>query len=170
MTVTVMPAGADIFVTTCEAIVIPTNCRGVNGAGLAKAAKLRWPKWDRAYRIWCREEAHPDPGDVHVSETGRGDAKRCPMDLILAVATKDLWSMLSRIEWVKRGLGEIENRVALHEIASLAIPAIGAGLGGLPWDAVLPLILATAGRLSARGVRVEVYPPHEERGRKTRKP
>ena len=169
MTVTMMPAGADIFATTCEAIVIPTNCRGVNGAGLAKAAKQRWPTWDRAYRIWCRENVM-DPGDVHVSVTGRGDAKREPMDIILAVATKDLWTMPSRVEWVKRGLGEIENRVALHGIASIAIPALGAGLGGLPWDDVRPLIMATEERLSARGVRVEVYPPHEDRKRARSKP
>ena len=32
-----------------------------------------------------------------------------------------------------------------------------------------PLILTAAERLSARGVRVEVYPPHEERKR-SRKP
>ena len=169
MTVTVMPAGADIFATECEAIVIPTNCRGVNGAGLARAAKQRWPTWDRAYRVWCREKVM-DPGDVHVSAIGRVNAKRCPMDFILAVATKDLWSMPSLIEWIAHGLREIESRVEMHEIASLAIPALGAGLGGLPWDDVLPLILATAERLAARGVRVEVYPPHEERKRDRSKP
>lgn len=49
-----MAEGSNILATTCEAIVIPTNCRAVaNGAGLAKAAALRFKGWSKEHREMC---------------------------------------------------------------------------------------------------------------------
>lgn len=163
MNVTTFSPTADIFMTASKAIVIPTNCRGANGAGLAKAAKLRWPKWDREYRAWCIEK-HPDPGDVLLAEFGD-----CPDGIrwCIAVLTKDHWAPPSELPWIARGLVNLERVLATEPaLTSIAIPALGCGVrtGQLDWNDVRPLILATAERLAARGVRVEVYPPHEERG------
>lgn len=160
MSVILLAPTADIFKTTCQAIVITTNCRGANGAGLAKMAKLRWPAWDREYRAWCIEN-HPDPGDVLLAAFGDRPAghRWC-----IAVLTKDHWAPPSELPWIERGLTNLERAIATEpELTSISIPALGCGArtGQLDWNDVQPLILATAGRLAARGVRVEVYPPHE---------
>jgi hypothetical protein len=38
---------------THDAIVIPTNCVGVAGAGVAKAARDLWPSWNERYKASC---------------------------------------------------------------------------------------------------------------------
>jgi O-acetyl-ADP-ribose deacetylase (regulator of RNase III) len=49
-------------------------------------------------------------------------------------------------------------------IASLAVPALGVGLGGLPWGVVRPIVLDWARRLRADCV-VRLYWPGSERRR-----
>jgi hypothetical protein len=44
---------------------------------------------------------------------------------------------------------------------SIAIPALGCGLGQLAWSDVLPLIQDAAKVLNERGVDVEIYAPLE---------
>ena len=159
----IMAEGSDILATTCEAIVIPTNCRGANGAGLAKAAALRFPGWAKEHKEICaRMRPPPLPGSVLLFNEGlRIHAKWGTVQCILALATKDHWLDKSRIEWVEPGLAELCRTMYTTKIPSVAIPALGCGThtGQLAWDDVRPLIMETAMRLEKHGVRVEVYPP-----------
>jgi hypothetical protein len=154
-----MPPGKDLFATTCEAVVIPTNCVGTQGAGVAKLAARRWPQWSRDHTAYCRK-TKPAPGSLRCFEYVPMRGPRWT----LALATKGDWREPSRLEWVASGLTKLDAAVSLAGIPSLAIPALGCGVrtGQLSWTDVRPLILATAERLSARGVRVEVYEPHIE--------
>jgi len=158
-----MAEGSDIFATTCEAIVIPTNCRGANGAGLAKAAAARFFGWAKEHKEICaRMRPPPLPGSVLLFNEGlRIHAKWGTVQCILALATKDHWRDPSRIEWVEAGLAELDRTVYVAKTPSVAIPALGCGThtGQLAWTDVRPLILETAERMAARGVVVEVYPP-----------
>jgi hypothetical protein len=155
-----MPAGADIFASDARYLVDPVDCTGAQGAGLALAFAQRF----RADCAWFKDIAQV--GDVF--EGGvfiRGyDSGR-----VVFFPTKRRWRDPSLIEDVRDGLDTLVTRLLDIEAPSVAVPALGCGLGSLAWDDVRPLILAAAERLSARGVRVEVYPPHEERGSKGRK-
>jgi O-acetyl-ADP-ribose deacetylase (regulator of RNase III) len=153
-----MGSCGDIFTSGAEAIVIPTNCIGTQGAGLARQAAKRWPAWSRHYTAWCSErrctERRMMPGQVHTYRTGFS----CDPQII-AVATKDHWRDPSRIEWIESGIESITEVVLNRGFTSIAIPALGCGLGGLDWNDVRPLIEAAAERMP--GTLVMIYGPRE---------
>ncbi len=157
-TVTIMPPGADIFAPDkdgkhAEALVNPVNCVGVSGKGLALEFKRRFPVAVRWYESQCIH-GFLEPGHTIVYTGRRGMAPS-----VFFAATKDHWRDASRIEWVRSVLTDIEDDTEQSPHRSLAIPALGCGLGGLPWADVEPLILASATRMAANGCAVKVYPP-----------
>ena len=119
-----------IFDLDAEAIVNPVNCVGVSGAGLALQFRLRYPENDSVYRQNCRL-GRLQPGRVLITETGLDSPKR-----IVNFPTKRHWRDSSRLDDVKLGLRRLHEELRRREIRSVALPALGAGLGGLPWDAV----------------------------------
>lgn len=136
-------------------IVIPVNTFGIAGAGLALAAKRRFPAWFRDYAGYC--DAHRlTPGDalLHPAEVTINPR-------LVSLATKDHWRTPSRIEWVHRGLVSLAGLMEQLRPASVAVPALGCGRGGLSWSDVRPLIVAAAVRMEDVGVQVQVYPPGE---------
>lgn len=58
--------------------------------------------------------------------------------------------------WVVAGLQELREFLISHQVESIALPALGAGLGGLPWAEVRDHIEAA---LSDLAVDVRVYEP-----------
>ncbi len=58
--------------------------------------------------------------------------------------------------------GEQRNRLLCR---SIAIPALGCGLGELAWADVKPVLDEVAATLDAGGVAVELYEPHPRKGR-----
>ncbi len=63
--------------------------------------------------------------------------------------TKQHWRDPSRMEWVVDGLQDLRSFLVGNAVLSIALPALGAGLGGLPWDAVREHIAAMLGDLAA---------------------
>jgi O-acetyl-ADP-ribose deacetylase (regulator of RNase III) len=61
---------------------------------------------------------------------------------------------------IRAGLADLRQVVLGHRIASIAIPPLGCGNGGLHWEDVRPLIVGELGDLA--GVRVLVYPPQDQ--------
>ena len=159
MSVRILPPGADIFASGAQAIVIPTNTRGVQGAGLALAAAKRWPAWEVAYREDC-DESNIAPGEIVAYPSGVDDLVLVPpLRWIVAMATKDHWRDPSRLAWVVAGLHALAAWCRSEMVARVAVPAVGAGLGGLPWETVRPLIVDIMGDVT--GCDVAVYAPHE---------
>ena len=121
----------DVFRLDVECIVNPVNCVGVSGAGLAKAFAKRYPVIQRLYVADC-ERGLLVPGGVRFyRERDRW---------IACVATKQHWRRPSRLEWVERGLSGLREGLEVRRIGSVAIPALGAGLGGLNWNDVADAI------------------------------
>jgi O-acetyl-ADP-ribose deacetylase (regulator of RNase III) len=67
------------------------------------------------------------------------------------------WRSRARLADVEAGLAELVRVVAELGIGSLAVPALGAGNGGLPWEQVRPLLQRALGRLP--GTDVLLYLP-----------
>ncbi len=149
----------NILDSGAAALVNPVNCEGVSGAGLAKAFALRYPQWAKAYKVAARR------GEIRVGEVWRHAAA---VDFfaptVYALPTKRAWRDPSRLEWIRSGLDALTTDVCGEfRPASIAIPALGCGLGGLDYRDVRPFIVAAAARMEAAGVQVLVFPPGAER-------
>lgn len=149
-------ADGHILDTNCQAIVNPVNCRGVQGAGLAKAVKLRFPERSRHYERLCRKRLLR-LGDVVLDEIVGGEALR----YILHMATKDDWKNPSRIEWIADGLNRLKEVLLEQKITSVALPAVGCGRGGLDWQEVRQILWCELKdfNLEHQSVLFDVYPP-----------
>lgn len=77
---------------------------------------------------------------------------------IINFPTKRHWKGKSRIEDIESGLKALIQEVERHKIKSIAIPALGSGLGGLDWNHVRPMIERAFEGLSGH-VRVLLYGP-----------
>ena len=129
----------DILQAKADALVNPVNCVGVMGAGLAKQFKERWPAMCEDYRKAC--DYTFGLGNLHVwvdPETDQG---------IINLPTKNHWRDAADLEAIKASLLQLRqfighvNTVNLKPIHTIAIPALGCGLGGLDWDDVRPEIV-----------------------------
>jgi O-acetyl-ADP-ribose deacetylase (regulator of RNase III) len=138
----------DLLAADVEALVNPVNCVGVMGKGLALVFKKRFPDAFRAYAKACA--AHEVvPGRMFVVSTkGR---------TILHFPTKRHFRDASRMEDIEAGLVSLAAEISAREIRSIAIPAIGCGLGGLSWDDVRPRIERALTPVA--GVRVMLFAP-----------
>jgi O-acetyl-ADP-ribose deacetylase (regulator of RNase III) len=140
----------DLLSSGSQTLVNPVNCLGVMGKGLAKAFKDRWPEMFKLYRDAClRGEVRP--GLPHLYRT--------PEKQILSVPTKDDYKAPSTYEIVEAGLRALRDRYREWDIQSLALPALGCGLGGLDWPRVREMIEAN---LTGVPIEIEVYEPRPE--------
>ena len=138
----------DIFKSQAQVLVNPVNCVGVMGKGLALEFKKRYPDLDREYRSDCRA-GRIRPGTVVIYPAGAGR-------LVANLPTKDHWRQPSRMEYIILGLDGLAAHITSRKVTSVAVPAIGAGLGGLPWP---PVKEAIEQILDLPGLSVEIYPP-----------
>ena len=147
----------DLLAADVDALVNPVNCVGVMGKGLALQFKRAYPGNYDAYVAACRN-GEVRPGRMFTYETGEAEGPR----LIVNFPTKRHWRDGSRIEDIEAGLRGLVWEIATRGILSVALPAVGCGLGGLEWPEIRERIESTLGGLGA--VRVVVYPPHQKGG------
>lgn len=135
-----------------EALVNTVNCVGYMGKGIALQFKQAFPANFRAYEAACRAGAVV-PGAMLVHDHGMLIQPR----YVVNFPTKRHWRGKSRMEDIESGLAALVNEVRERGIRSIAIPPLGCGLGGLPWDEVRPRIEAAFAELP--DVDVHLYAP-----------
>lgn len=136
-----------LFDTGAMGLVNAVNCYGVMGAGIAAEFKRRYPEMFKAYAMACRARTIR-PGTVWTwSERGR---------FIINFPTKDHWRDRSKQEWIAAGLDSMIKDVIRHSIETIAIPALGCGLGGLEFRLVQPLIEE---KLRELNIKVYLFAP-----------
>lgn len=122
-----------IFDSDAEAIVNPVNCEGVAGGGLAREFKRRYPAEVALYTAECKVYGL-QPGQTFVTPTDER--------LIFHTATKDKWRLPSTLEYIEKCLGTIKEAAIACDASTIAMPALGCGLGGLNFDEVSALMRA----------------------------
>lgn len=142
----------NLFHAPAEAIVNPVNTKGVAGKGLALQFKTLFPENHRAYREACLE-GRVRIGTVFVFPLVPPRGK---LRYIVNFPTKDHWREPSRPEYIQAGLEDLVQRLPQLGISSIALPALGAGFGGLPWPLVRELIEQSLAHLP---IEVLVYEP-----------
>jgi O-acetyl-ADP-ribose deacetylase (regulator of RNase III) len=127
----------NLFETKAEALINAVNCVGVMGKGIALQFKQKFPAdYFNAYKLAC-QTGELAIGSVQVYELK--NAQTNPR-YIINFPTKRHWREQSRIEYIEGGLQSLIEAVERYKIKSIAMPALGCGLGGLDYEEVKPLI------------------------------
>ena len=134
-----------------QALVNTVNTVGVMGKGIALQFKQRFPANFAAYAKACKL-GQVQTGRMFITEPGELTGPRW----VVNFPTKQHWRDPSRMAWVVDGLQDLRSFLVSNAVASIALPALGAGLGGLPWDAVREHIEAALADLA---VDIRVYEP-----------
>lgn len=145
----------DLFDSGVEALVNTVNTVGVMGKGLALQFKRRYPDNFREYADAC-ERGEVQLGHMFVVSVTELAGPR----FIINFPTKGHWRGRSRLESIEQGLDDLVRVVREHGLRSVALPALGAGNGGLDWADVKNAIERHLAGLD--GVTVHVSPPSRE--------
>lgn len=140
----------DIFEADVQAIVNPVNTVGVMGKGLALAFKQKYPDNFKLYQIACKNN-EVKVGQLFVTEHQFGR-------FIVNFPTKQHWRGKSQLNWIIEGLIQLKEFIIANHIKSIAIPALGSGLGGLDWALVKAEIDNSLQDLT--DVDILVFEPH----------
>jgi O-acetyl-ADP-ribose deacetylase (regulator of RNase III) len=135
-----------IFESSCEALVNPVNCEGVAGKGLALEFKKKYPVNFNQYVLNC-QTGFLIPGRVLPVKEDKW---------IFNFPTKNKWREDSKYNYIYTGLIFLNNLLIQKNIKSVAIPALGCGLGGLEWTQVKDMIYQ---QLKDYNGLIELYPP-----------
>lgn len=122
----------DIFaLNNIQAYAHGCNCAGAMGKGIALQFKIKYPEMYIAYKKLCSENKF-QPGDVF--DYKYGDKH------IYNLATQLTWRTKAKIDYIKLSLTTMLELANQNNVKSIALPAIGAGLGGLKWEDVKNVI------------------------------
>ena len=129
------------------------NCAGAMGKGIALQFRERYPEMYTEYKHLCRYGLF-NPGDVFDYDYGNGH--------IYNLATQQSWRSKVKMEYVETALNKMLDLALSKDVTGIALPAIGAGLGGLCWENVKSVIEAVS--LNYSGIDlfvVEKYCPSD---------
>jgi hypothetical protein len=168
ITETLYLAEGDMFFSKMQTLTISVNVVGIMGKGLASRAKYQFPDVYVVYQDACRkkwlkidkpylykreasfeDELFDEPG----SYINSNEAK-----WFLLFATKRHWRENSDLEGIEAGLCWLEKNHQIEGIKSIALPALGCGLGKLDWKVVGPIMCQHLSRLT---IPVSIYLPRE---------
>lgn len=152
----------NIFESEMQTLVNAVNCVGVMGKGIALEFKKRFPEMYRDYTRRCRMGG-VIPGRPYLYKAGGSAKINIKGPWVLNFPTKGDWREPSKIEYMEEGLEYLRRHYAEWGISSIAVPALGAGNGGLDWEDVLPVIYDHFSRFEkgVNGIEVRIYEPYD---------
>lgn len=125
----------NIFDSDAEALVNTVNTIGVMGKGVALQFIERFPTNFKLYAAACKKE-EVEIGKMFITATN----SLLNPKWIINFPTKKHWIDKSSYSFIELGLDDLVGQIENLDIKSIAIPALGAGLGGLDWDTVKTII------------------------------
>ena len=138
-----------------QALVNTVNTVGVMGKGIALMFKERFDDNYRQYAAACKaDQVHT--GAMFITQPAELDGPRW----IVNFPTKQHWRSPSKLEWVTEGLQDLRKFLINNKVKSIAIPPLGAGNGGLDWEAVKPEIERVLGDLT--DIEITVFEPTKQ--------
>lgn len=146
---------ANIFESNAQAIINTVNTDGVMGKGIALQFKKSFPNNYKAYVKACKNESIAI-GKLFVFKdynTTIGEK------IIINFPTKKSWRNPSEYNFIEEGLDDLIKIISINNITSIAIPALGAGNGGLVWEKVKEIIVR---KLKHLDVDIIIYEPTKQ--------
>jgi len=129
----------DIFLENVDAIVNTVNCVGVMGKGVALQFKKYSTENFKEYKKLC-DAKKLAPGNMFIFDLGNDLLNPKKPRYLINFPTKNHWREKSKFSYIEEGLDDFIVQIQEHEITSVAMPALGCGNGGLPWDDVQKII------------------------------
>ena len=161
-------AEGDMFFSNMHTLTVSVNVVGVMGKGLASRAKYQFPDVYVMYQDVCRrrklrmgrpylykresfvdEELADQPSYLREVNANKW---------FLLFPTKRHWRYASDLQGIREGLSWVRANYKAEGIESLAMPALGCGLGKLSWRDVGPIMCQELANLE---VQVVIYLPRE---------
>ena len=113
------------------------NCKGAMGKGIALEFKRRFPEMYKEYRELCMKNEF-QPGDVFEYCHGEG--------YVYNLATQMRMGPHATLDNIRNSIRLMLEMAKENEVSDIAIPAIGAGIGGLNWADVKKVIVEEAAK------------------------
>lgn len=145
-------ADGNLLRADVDALVNTVNTVGIMGKGIALQFKRAFPAMFKDYAR-AAKLGELRLGEMYVWPTQQLDGPR----FVINFPTKGHWKSRSRLADIERGLDDLIRVIREHGIASIAVPPLGCGNGGLDWAVVEPLIRRKLEALPE--VDVRIYAP-----------
>ncbi len=126
----------DFFDFDASIRVNTVNCVGVMGAGVALEFKKRYPDMYKDYVHRCKS-GEIKPGIPTVWKSSNFFDENIE---IVNFPTKNHWRRPSKYEYIEQGLEWLSQFLSNRPDATVTLPALGCGHGGLDWKIVKELI------------------------------
>lgn len=130
----------DLLGATQKVIIHGCNAQGVMGSGVARQIRARWPNVYEVYHL-KHKVFGLDLGDIIPVATLDGK-------IIVNCITQDGFGRTGNryvdYDAIARCMEQINDRVSNWEVSEIAMPRIGAGLGGGDWTIIESIILKHA--------------------------
>ncbi len=160
----------DMFFSRMQTLTVSVNTMGVMGKGLASRAKYQFPDVYVKYQDLCRQKVlkmgkpYLYKRETSLDSVLADEAENLPTSNLqtwfLLFPTKTDWRKPADLQGIKRGLEWLVENYSQEGIKSLAIPALGCGLGWLEWGVVGPILCTELAKLN---IPVMLYLPAEKR-------
>lgn len=144
----------DMLQARTEALVNTVNTVGVMGKGIALQFKESFPHNYKVYAEACKRHELTPGKLLAVWDDSMLLGKR----LIINFPTKTHWRKPSEYSYIEDGLVALRELISEQEIASIALPPLGCGNGGLDWNIVRPMVEKHLGSLDSE---IVVFEPNE---------
>jgi O-acetyl-ADP-ribose deacetylase (regulator of RNase III) len=118
-----------------QALAHGCNCLGSMGAGIATGFRDRYPAMYKEYRRRCKAEPR---------EFILGDAwlwKEAGKPWVFNLGTQEgVWRARASYQAIEAALRSMRRQADREGLASIALPRVGAGYGGLSWKKVRAIV------------------------------
>ena len=142
----------DILLSKAAAIAHGVAPNDAFATGLAHSLREQWPAMYKDFRHYCQTR-HPEAGGVWIW-SGAGGVRI--INLLTQTAAYEHGTKAGRatVENVNHALRELKKLIEHEKLASVALPRLATGVGGLDWKDVQPLIQK---HLGDAGIPIIVY-------------
>ena len=133
----------DLFASGASGLAHGCNCRGVMGAGIARSFRDRWPVMYAEYRERC-QDGRFILGEVFAYETGDWPTNGL---VIFNLATQLDPGPHANLYAIEQSVTTMLALARERVVEEVALPRIGAGIGGLDWAEVQRTLEACAAKV-----------------------
>ena len=160
----------DMFFSRMQTLTISVNTVSVMGKGLASRAKYQFPDLYVKYQDLCKSKIlnmgkpylykREESLDFVLADESEKLTNLNLQTWFLLFPTKTDWRKIADSRGIEEGLKWLVAHYEKEGIKSLAIPALGCGLGWLSWGSVGPMLCKHLAKLK---IRVNLYLPLERK-------